>query len=87
MHNVRERELEKVDQMQTHRYVSRFEHTALRPRLHIEGFSLTRPHRTSHTGNLNEDLGKYKPGVHNSSLNQYNLSLEARHNKLNHLYT
>ena len=24
-------------------------------------------------------LGKYKPGVHNSSLNKYNLSLEARH--------
>ena len=33
-----------------------------------------------------EDLGKYKSGVHNSSLNQYNLSLEARHNS-NHLYT
>jgi len=26
--------------------------TALRPRLHTEGFSLMRPHRTSHTGNL-----------------------------------
>ena len=25
---------------------------ALRPRLHTEGFSLYRPHRTSHTGNL-----------------------------------
>jgi len=24
----------------------------LRPRLHTEGFSLYRPHRTSHTGNL-----------------------------------
>ena len=30
--------------------------TALRPRLHTEGFSLKRPHRTSHTGNLTEDL-------------------------------
>jgi len=46
------RELEKVDQTQTPRYVSRFEHTALRLRLHTEGFPLTRPHRTSHTGNL-----------------------------------
>ena len=46
------RELEIVDQTQTQRYVSRFEHTALRPRLHTEGFLLTRPHRTSHTGNL-----------------------------------
>ena len=26
--------------------------TALRPRLHTEGFPLMRPHRTSHTGNL-----------------------------------
>ena len=43
--NVRERELEKVDQTQTTRYVSRFEHTALRHRLHTEGFSLTCPHR------------------------------------------
>ena len=52
MHKIRERELEKVDQTQTLRFVSRFEYTALRPRLHIEGFPLTRPHRTSHTGNL-----------------------------------
>ena len=42
----RERELEKVDQSQTHGYVSRFEHTALRPLLHTEGFPLTCPHRT-----------------------------------------
>ena len=48
----RERELEKVDQTQTQRYVSRFEHPALRSRLHTKGFSLTHPHRTSHTGNL-----------------------------------
>ena len=48
----RERELEIVDQIQTQRYVSRFEHTALRPRLHTEGFSLYRPHRTSHTRKL-----------------------------------
>ena len=78
-YNIKEKELEKVDQMQTQGYVSRFEHSTLRPRLHTEVFSLTRPHRTSHTGNLHEDLGKYNLGVHNSSLNKYNLSLEARH--------
>ena len=48
---VNKRELEIVDQTQTQRYVSRFEHTALRPRLNTEGFLLTRPHRTSHTRN------------------------------------
>ena len=38
MHNVRERELEKVDQTQIPRYVSRFEHTALvTPRFHGYG--------------------------------------------------
>jgi len=59
MHNIREREsLEKVDQTQTPRYVLRFEHTALRPRHHTEGFSLTRPHRTSHTGNLHKGFGQ-----------------------------
>ena len=52
MLKVIERERESMDQTQTTRFVSRFEHTALRPRLHTEGFPLTRPHRTSHTGNL-----------------------------------
>ena len=50
MLKVKERELESMDQTQTPRFVSRFEHTALHPRLHTEGFPLTRPHRTSHTG-------------------------------------
>ena len=59
MHKVKERELEKVDQSQTHEYVSRFEHTALRPRLHTEGFSLTCPHRTPTQGTSTEDLGQY----------------------------
>jgi len=31
--------------------------TALRPRLHTEGFSLYRPHRTSYTGNLHWGFG------------------------------
>ena len=30
-------------------------------------------------GASTEDLGKYNLGVHNSSLNKYHLSLEARH--------
>ena len=48
-----------VDQTQTHRYVSRFEHTAPRPRLHTEGFPLTCPHRTPTQGTSTEDLGQY----------------------------
>ena len=52
----RERELEIVDQRQTQRYVSRFEHPALRPRLHIEGFLLNRPHFPTQ-GTSTENLG------------------------------
>ena len=33
--------------------------TALRPRLHTEGFSL-RPHRTSQKGNLHQEICNYK---------------------------
>jgi len=49
--------LEIVDQSQTPRYVSRFEHQALCPRLHTEGF-----HYIVHTelptqGTSTEDLG------------------------------
>ena len=54
----RERELEIVDQTQTQRYVSRFEHPALRPCLHQKDF-----HYIVHTGlptqgTFTEDLGK-----------------------------
>ena len=85
MHNIKDRELEIVDQTQTQRYVSRFEHPALRPAFTQKDF-----HYIIHTGlptqgTSTEDLGKYNLGVHNSSL-KYNLSLEARHNT-NHLYT
>jgi len=59
-----------VDQSQTSRYVSRFE-----PPSHRRIFTI-RSHRTSHTGNLHWGFGKYKLGVHNSSLQQNN-----------HLYT
>ena len=81
MHKVREREreLEKVDQSQTHGYVLRFEHTSLRPRLHTEGFSLSSPHRTSHTGNLHWGYGQLQFGSTQLLSQQYNLSLEARH--------
>ena len=41
--------------------------TALRPRLHTEGFPL-RPHITSHKGNLHRGICNYKLGVYNSSL-------------------
>jgi len=51
-----------VDQTQTQGYVSRFEHSALRSRLHTEGFLLTRPHRTSHTGNLYWGFGQIQLG-------------------------
>ena len=71
-----------MDQTQTPRYVSRFEHTALRPRLHTEGFPLTCPHRTPTQGASTEDLRQIQSGVHNSSLNQYNLSLKARHKQI-----
>ena len=89
MHNVREREreLEIVDQTQTQRYVSRFEHLALRPRLHTEGFPLIVHKELPTQGTFTEDLSKYKPGVHNSSLNQYNLSLEVMHNQNKHHLT
>ena len=51
MHKVK-RELEIMDQIQTQVIYFEARATALRPRLHTEGFSQNRPHRTSHTGNL-----------------------------------
>ena len=49
MLKVKERELESMDQTQTSRFVLRFEHTALRPRLHTEGSTIASiqdfPHR------------------------------------------
>ena len=73
MLKVIERELEKVDQSQTHGYVSRFKHTALRSRLHTKEFPLTCPHRTPTQGTSTEDLGQLQFGVHNSSLYKHNL--------------
>ena len=69
----RERELEIVDQSQTPRYVSRFE-----PLLYVPAFTQKDFHYIVHTGlptqgTSTEDLGKYNLGVHNSSLNKYNL--------------
>ena len=81
--NVRERELEKVDQTQTTRYVSRFEHTALlRPRLHTEEFSLTRPHRTSHTRNLHWGFGANTIGSTQLLSQPIQHPLEARHKQI-----
>ena len=60
-HNIRE-SLEIVDQSQTPRYILRFEHLALRPRLHTKRFSLYRPHRTSHTGNLHWEFRQIQLG-------------------------
>ena len=48
-----------MDQTLTHRYVLRFEHTALHPRLHTEGFSLTCPHRTPTQGTSLRIWGNY----------------------------
>ena len=76
-----------MDQSLTHGYVSRFEHTALRSRLHTEGFSLTCPHRTPTQGTSTEDLGQYNKGVHNSSLNQIQPLTEAMHNQPKHHLT
>ena len=69
----RERELEIMDQSQTQVICFEVRATALRPRLHTEGFPLTCPHRTPTQGTSTEDLGKLQYGVHNSSLNQNNL--------------
>jgi len=72
MHKVK-RELEIMDQTQTQVIYFEARATALRPRLHTEGFPLSSPHRTSHTGNLHWGFGQIQFGVHNSSPNQYNL--------------
>ena len=69
-----------MDQTQTPRFVSRFEHQALCPYLHTEGFSLTCPHRTPTQGTSTEDLGQLQSGVHNSSLNQIQPLTEAMPN-------
>ena len=52
--------------------------------LYVPAFTQKDFHYSVHTGLLTqgtstEDLGKYNLGVHNFSLNQYNLSVEARH--------
>ena len=87
MHKVRERELESMDQTQTHGYVSRFEHTALRPHLHTEGFSLTYPHRTLTQGTSTEDLDKYNREYTTPLSTEYNLSQRQCTTNNKHLYT
>ena len=74
-HNIKERELESMDQTQTHEYVSRFEHTALCPRLHTEGFLLISstqefPHREPPL----RIWGKYNREYTTPLSTEYNLS-------------
>ena len=85
---IHEREsLEIVDQSQTPRYVLRFE-----PLLYVPAFTKKDFHYIIHTGlptqeTSTEDLGKYNLGVHNSSLNKYNLYTrgKAQHKSPLHL--
>ena len=51
-----------MDQTQTTRFASRFEHPALRPRLHTEGFPLNLSTKDSHTGNLHRGFGATTTG-------------------------
>ena len=86
-HTIREIELEKLDQTQAPRNISWFEHTALRPRLHTEGFPLTRPHRTSHTGKPPLRIwGNYNNREYTTPLSNTTqpLHLEARHKANTH---
>ena len=79
-HNIKERELESMEQTQTHEYVLRFEHTALRPRLDTEGFPLTLSTQDSHTGNLHWGFGAITIwSTQLLSLQTQPLHLEVRH--------
>ena len=62
--------------------------TALRPRLHIEGFLLC-PNRTSHTGNLHRGICNYKVRSTQLSLQDNHLFKRgnAQSQNNNHLYT
>ena len=85
MHNVRERVRESGSIANTE--ICFEVHTTLHPRLHTEGFPLTRPYGTSHTGKPPLRIWANTIWEYTTPLsNKYNLSLEARH-KTNHLYT
>ena len=69
-----------MDQLLTHGYVSRFEHTALRPRLHTEGFPQLYPQRTPIQGTSTEVWGNTITGsTQLLSLQTQPLYLEVRH--------
>ena len=71
-----------MDQTQTPRFVSRFEPLLYVPAITQKDFQSTNMStQDSHTGNLHWGFGVIQPRVHNSSLNQYNLSLEVMHNQ------
>ena len=50
MHNKRKREFRNSESIASNKICFEVQATALRPRLYTKGFSLYRPHRTSHTG-------------------------------------
>jgi len=75
MQDIKERKLEDSGSIANTEICFEVRATALRPHLHTEGFPLMRPHRTSHTGNLPEDLD-------NTNL-EYTTPLSNNHN----LYT
>ena len=86
MQDMREIELEIVDQMQTPRYVSRFE-----PLLYIPAFTQKDFHYV-HTGpptNFTKKFAITKLGVHNSYLQHNHLYTrgKAQSQNNNHLYT
>ena len=71
-----------MDQTQTQVICFDVRATALRPRLHTEGFPI---HYLAHTGlptqgTSTEDLGNYNREYTTPLSTEYNLSLEARHN-------
>ena len=85
MHNIRERELEIVDQTQTQGYVSRFS-----IQLYVPAFTQKDSHYIVHTelftqGTSTEDLGNTNREYTTPLSNNTTSTQEARHNT-NYLY-
>ena len=76
MQDIKER-VERKDSNANKRICFDFRATALRPRLHTEGFPLC-PHRTFHKGTSIEEL-QLQSGVHNSTLSNTNLYIRGGH--------
>jgi len=86
MHNIRERVRDSGSNANTKICFEIRAPSSTSPPSHRRIFTNSSTQDFPHREPLLRILGKYNLGVHNSSLNQYNLSLEARHNS-NHLYT